>query len=342
VIQINKAPPDLLGYDYSKNDINTAVSKKKLLILLLAYNARCNLKCLFCFTNQGTRSSMELEKQQKTPELLNLKELKWMIDQSVDLGAKSVCLYGEGEPLLNKNLFFKLVSHINHHGLIPIVFTNGTLVDRKTAKKLFNNNVSVVGKLYSLDPEINEYLTGNKNIYEYVNFGSAQVPSHIKHLVDVGYANSNRFALHTVITVKNYLEIPKIWFWEREQGIIPRVDFLYLPNEKLDITEEQRKDLHRKIWSLDKELGYEYPLFFGPHLGHRFCDTRASLFIDANGMARICAATYIFVGDARKESLKEIVIKKLEIESTIGRCYDRNCVYCDCYKYNKEKLPSQS
>ncbi|MCX6821774.1 MAG: radical SAM protein [Candidatus Aenigmarchaeota archaeon] len=330
-----KLPQELRGYEFSKKKIEDAKKDGKLLLLFLAYNENCNLECPFCFTEHGIKSRTDLKKQITEPELLTPDELEGLITQGKKLGVESVCFYGEGEPLLNKNLFFRLVDRCNELGITPILFTNGTLVDKKIAKKLFENNISVVGKLYSLKPEINECLTGNKRIYKYVNYSSVKVPSHIKFLLEAGFTNTDRFALDTVITSKNYYEIPSIWKWERNNGIIPYADFLYLPcrvTKELDVSKEKREKLCRKIWRLDKELGYHYPLQIGPKLGNRHCDGRATLVIEAHGIAKLCPASYIFIGNVRSDSLKSILKKQEKIKIDIGWSCDNTCVYCDAYR----------
>jgi len=330
-----KVLPKLKGYEFSENRIEKARNKENLLLLLLAYNENCNLECPFCFTGHGTKARSELEKQGISAELLTPDELEGLIDQGKKLGIESVCFYGEGEPLLNKDLFFRLVDHCNKENITPVVFTNGTLVDIEIAKKLFDNNVSVVGKLYSLNSKVNEYLTGNKGIYKYITYDSVKVSSHIKFLLEVGFANTDRFALDTVVTSKNYSEIPCIWQWERENGIIPYADFLYLPGRnstKLDVSKEEREELCKKIWELDKKLGYHYPLQIGPKLGNRKCDARATLVIGAHGIARLCAATYVFVGNVRDEPLKSILKRQEKIKANVGWGCDKGCVYCDAYR----------
>jgi len=332
---IYKVPPKLRGYEFSENKIEEAKKNEKLLLLLLAYNENCNLKCPFCFTKQGKKARLELKKLGIDAELLTQDELEVLIDQGKKLGVESVCFYGEGEPLLNKNLFFRLVDRCNKEDITPVVFTNGTLVDREIAKKLFDNNVSVVGKLYSLNPKVNEYLTGNKGIYKYVTYDSVKVPSHIKFLLETGFADTDRFALHTVVTSKNYSEIPDIWQWERGHNIIPYADFLYLPSrvtEELDVSKEEREKLCREIWKLDKSLGYRYPFQTGPNLGNRACDTRTTLVIGAHGITRLCSATYVFIGDVRNEPLKDILKKQEKIKTDKGWSCDKACVYCDAYR----------
>ncbi|MFC2174696.1 radical SAM protein [archaeon] len=330
--------PVLKGYMFSKEDIDLAVREQHLLMLLLAFNTECNLACPFCFTSQGKKSAVELAGKGIGAQLVDLALLKQLIDQGGELGVKSVCIWGEGEPMLDKKTVFELVDYANSKGMTPVVFTNGTFVDEHTAKQLFEKNVSVVGKLYSFDPAVNEELTGGKRRYSYVEFAGRKVPSHIMALLEAGFAGTNRFALHTVVTTKNIGELSTVWRWEREQGIIPFMDFLYMPNPSLDLGVEERVKLQKQIWELDKGLGFDYGLTIGPALGPRKCDTRASLFVGAHGIARVCGATYRFLGDTRTTPLKQIIQRKQEVDAGLCRGTEKGCVFCDCYLYNQEKV----
>lgn len=334
-------PLRLEGYEFDDKLIENYSKEGKFLILLLAYNSDCNLSCPFCFTNSGKKSTNALSQEGEVARPLDYEELLKYIDDALELGVKSVCFYGEGEPLLNEkniSLFFSLVRYINEKELTPIVFTNGTMVDDDVALRLFRSNVSVVGKLYSLDPVTNESLTGNKNIYRYSQLTFKDVPSHIVSLARAGFLSSNRFALHTVVTLKNYPEIPDIWRYERQLGIIPYVDFLYTyEHRELDISDFERQELCRKIHGLDRSLGYYYDHREGPHIGHRVCNTRVVVTIGVNGDVRTCPATYVFLGNVRSESLKQILLRKSSVESNICFvCEDRG--RCGAYRLEERRF----
>jgi len=328
-------PPKLRGYEFTAKEIGEAAARKSPLIVFLAYNESCNLACPFCFTEGGKRSSEELGEAGKSAKLLNLPELRDLIRQSAELGAKSICIYGEGEPLLDKELLFELLAEIRNRGMSPVVFTNGTLIGKETAQRLFSSGASVVGKLYSLGPGKNEDLTGNRRIYDYAEISGETAPAYIQRLLDAGFGNSGRLALQSVVNRLNLEELPRMWEWERKLGIMPYMDFLYAPHE-LDIEEAERAEIRRRIWKLDRRLGFGYPLEPSPKLGHRSCDTRPALFISANGFARLCAATYVFVGDARKEPLKRLMEKKLAKERELERC-EACSLFCKCYEWNKRR-----
>jgi len=216
-------------------------------------------------------------------------------------------------------LFFKLVDYVNKKNLIPVVFTNGVTMTPTIAKKLYNKNVSVVGKLYSFKPKVNEFLTGCHGIYEYKLFKGKRVPSHIPNLMNVGYNKGNRFALFTVVTKYNYEEIENIWKWERSTGIIPYVDFLYTyrHQRRFGISESDRQRLCKSIYDYDKSLGFDYEYHLGSHIGHRICNTRIAAVIGVNGEVRLCPAVDVYIGNVRKNQLADLLIKRANLAEKI-------------------------
>ena len=91
----------------------------------------CNLKCIHCYANAGTKSKEELQ----TEEAIKL------ISSAYQLGIKSIIFSG-GEPFLRSDIL-KLLEHTHGLGLFPIIATNGTLIDRQTAKIIKALGVSV-------------------------------------------------------------------------------------------------------------------------------------------------------------------------------------------------------
>jgi MoaA/NifB/PqqE/SkfB family radical SAM enzyme len=317
-----KKPPKLKGYEYSSQTVNDYIKAGKILILYLAYNSECDLSCPFCFTYGGKRAVQNLNKDIEKEKPLEFDDFTNIINQGVELGVRSVCFYGEGEPLLRKDLdlFFKLVDYANSRNLTSVVFTNGVSITPEVARKLHQKKISVVGKLYSFNPETNEFLTGEHWIYKYVSFMGKQVPSHIPNLTRAGYKDDDRLALFTVVTKCNYKEIEDIWKWERAIGVIPYVDFLYTyrHQRKFGISDNERERLCKSLYEYDKSLNFDHEFHVGPHVGHRVCNTEVAAVIGANGQLRICPAININVGDIRKEPLAKLLERRAIIADRTG------------------------
>ena len=88
-------PPTVPGLDFTQKEIEQARKENKLLSIDLEFSRDCNLNCIYCYASAGK----PLEKE------LTLEEIKDVIDQSIELGAKTFSLIGGGEPLIYNNLF---------------------------------------------------------------------------------------------------------------------------------------------------------------------------------------------------------------------------------------------
>ena len=103
---------------------------------IVVYNctARCNLRCLHCYSYSKAEYS--------SPEL-STEQAKKMLSQLTELNCP-VILFSGGEPLLRKDLF-ELLTESKRLGLRVVISTNGTLIDSEAAKQLVDVGVSYVG-----------------------------------------------------------------------------------------------------------------------------------------------------------------------------------------------------
>jgi len=109
---------------------------------VVVYNctARCNLKCLHCYSSSGPAS--------RSDELTTA-EAKRMLGQAAAMQCP-VVLFSGGEPMLRGDLF-ELLAEAKRLGLRAVLSSNGTLIDAAAAKKLAEAGVSYVG--ISIDGE---------------------------------------------------------------------------------------------------------------------------------------------------------------------------------------------
>jgi len=109
---------------------------------VIAYNCtqRCNLRCVHCYSSSGDECSGD--------ELTTV-EAKQLMSQLAEVNCP-VVLFSGGEPLLRDDLF-ELLAEAKRLGLRTVISSNGTLIDSKTAGKLFDVGVSYVG--ISIDGE---------------------------------------------------------------------------------------------------------------------------------------------------------------------------------------------
>lgn len=102
----------------------------------LEITSRCNLGCVHCYITGETKRD------------LSLTELESIVDQLVEEGCMWLLITG-GEPLLRPD-FQEFYTYVKRRGIIPILFTNGTLITDDIADLLesmppYSVEVSIYG-----------------------------------------------------------------------------------------------------------------------------------------------------------------------------------------------------
>lgn len=97
---------------------------------------RCNLNCIGCRYHS---QAIETTQSPGNQEILDLDPIVFQrfCRDLAKLGTKAIELSGEGEPLVNKNLF-NLIGIAKENNLNVTVFSNGTLLDSKHIESLIN------------------------------------------------------------------------------------------------------------------------------------------------------------------------------------------------------------
>ncbi len=283
------------GLDLDWKEIERAMRDGRLLTLDLELSRRCNLRCLYCYTNGGEPLEAEL----------NLDEIFDVIDQAINLGTKKVSIVGGGEPLIYPD-FFRITDYLNNRNIPAIVFTNGTAISREMAKKLSDHKVSVCVKLNSFNKETQDYLAGGiKGTHERITQG-------IQNLLDAGYpVNGIQLGVETVICRQNIGELPDMWIWARERGIIPYFETLTPQGRarlhSLEVSPREVKGLFEKLSEIDKNyFGYKWEP--KPPIAALTCNRcYYSCLITSNGNVNPCAGVDIAIGNIRNDSLSSIL-----------------------------------
>lgn len=109
--------------DRVKEFLDTGVTRPVSMVMHLSNE--CNLGCWWC-SGKRERSGVGM---------LGVAEAKFILDQAVDFGIKSVTINGGGEPLVNP-MSDEIIRYIRKIGLEVGVVTNGTLIDKKLAETL--------------------------------------------------------------------------------------------------------------------------------------------------------------------------------------------------------------
>ena len=232
----------------------------------------CNLRCRHCYMESDGRRYDEL----------STVEAKKFIDDLAEFKVP-VLLFSGGEPLIRAD-FFELADYAASKGIRPTLSTNGTLIDRSTARRIKDIGVGYVG--ISLDglSDVNDKFRGVEGAYEKAMHG-------IENCVAVG----QRVGLRFTINRHNYEELDRIFDFIEEKGI-NRVCFYHLvysgrgknveditPAESrraMDIIIKRTADFERR--GLDKEI-----LTVDNHCDGIYLYLKALENNDADGAARI-------------------------------------------------------
>jgi Fe-coproporphyrin III synthase len=180
-------------------------SKDKKPVVVWNMTRQCNLKCRHCYAQA---------KAQKTEGELTTAEGRALMDDLSSFGAP-VILFSGGEPLMRPDLP-ELAQYAVDKGLRAVISTNGTLINRETAKTLKEIGLSYVG--ISLDglQQINDSFRGLAGAFD-------QALAGIRHCREAGIKVGLRFTINRL----NADQVSPI-FDLLEKEDIPRVCFYHL------------------------------------------------------------------------------------------------------------------
>jgi len=283
-----------LSVAFSADEIERARRENKLLSMDIELTSLCNISCIYCYAESGQKSADEL----------GLDEVIDIIDQAKELGLRTLTLTG-GEPLLDER-YFTIARYAVERGLAVMLFTNGTLVTRELAERIFELRISPCVKLDSLSPATQDYLAGRKGTLE-------KIRESINNLISVGYTTKHPvLAVNAVVLRENRHEIPEWWHWARKQNITPFLTRLQLMGRASDrtdltVTPEELYELYGELARIDEGFGISWepgiPWVYGKACRkHHF-----GCFITAQGNVQPCSGIPIRAGNIREQSLRDIL-----------------------------------
>lgn len=163
-----------------------------------------------------------------------------------------ISIVGGGEPLLRGTLTTdgaSCIDHANALGCYCHVYTNCTLVDDRVAQWMKARDVSIIGKLNSLDERVQDELAG-------VPGSARRMRKGIDALLEAGFASGPepRLGLETIVCRQNYDEVPQLWRFMRARGIVPEVEIPTLQG--------RAKDNREGLYFQDAEAPGKYRVLF--------------------------------------------------------------------------------
>jgi MoaA/NifB/PqqE/SkfB family radical SAM enzyme len=276
-------------------------------MLYLEVTHRCNARCVTCYTKAG----------KEKPDVLTFDEKKSVIAQAKALGAKTVSLSGSGEPLLYERLF-DLIDYIRHLGMQAVVFTNGTLLDERTAEQLIARGVIAYVKLYSLNPEVFDRMMGRTNAYRwtphtYMHTGQARqvtIPNGLKLLLDAqSLAGAGGLVrIETLITRLNAATLGNVARFCKELDLVLHLETPVFTGRAIEnraeiaLEREGYETLYRELLAI---LGDEY---FSEHRAHP-CPVERNPVVWTNGDVGFCSSRPAGIGNVRDTSLESLFIR---------------------------------
>ncbi len=282
------------NFEFSRKEIDLAVSQNRLLSMEIELSLRCNFQCTYCYVPHDSYFDNEL----------SLEEILDAVGQAKTLGAGKIILLG-GEPSIYPHIR-EIIAFLGNQGLETEMFTNGTGITREFAQELFNNNVRMVLKMNSFDEARQDALAGKKGAFKIIRQA-------FDHLYAAGYPSKDAFlAVSTIICRQNRDELTAIWTWIRDRNIVPYFEIITPQgnaknNAALELTPLELEKVFQEISTIDKErygISWEPqpPLMGNQCMRHQFSCTVTSI-----GNVLPCVGITEPIGSIRESGLKEIL-----------------------------------
>jgi len=298
-VPINESIPILKGLNLNNDELKEAEGKNKMLLIDVETSNKCNLNCRYCFRDiYGTKEALEKE--------LPLNKRLGLLMEAKKLGCQTVKITGAGEPFIDPDVW-PMIDYANSLGMWVMIFTNGSLISKKTAKKLAKKNVSIILKCNSLDEKKEDYMVGKKGYARKRNKA-------IKYLMEEGFNKTKptRLGRDLVITTINQDEIYESLKWCRRNNVFPLFRPLMPIGAAAKLTDwmmskEETKLMYEKARQIDKkEFGLSYDLTL-PYMGGVWCrQLHYAIYVNILGEVYACTGSKKKLGDIKKQTLNEV------------------------------------
>jgi MoaA/NifB/PqqE/SkfB family radical SAM enzyme len=289
-VPINEKVPVLKGLNLTNERLKKAEQDNKMLLIDLETSNKCNLNCQYCFRDvYGTKEALEKE--------LPLTKRLELIKQAKELG---------GEPFADQDLW-PMIEYANSLGMWVMIFTNGSLITKEIAERLYKMNVSLIVKCNSLDEEKEDFMVGRKGYAKRRNEA-------LQILMDIGFNKTSptRLGRDLVVTTINKQEVYDSLRWCRKNNLFP----LFRPLMPIGaarnlkdwmMSKEETKEMYEKAREIDsKEFGLNYCLTL-PYMGGVWCrQLHYAIYVNILGEAYACTGSKKLLGNFKTQSLKDI------------------------------------
>jgi MoaA/NifB/PqqE/SkfB family radical SAM enzyme len=298
-VPINESVPVIRGLNLSNIRLQDAEQSNKMLLIDIETSNLCNLNCQYCFRDiYGTKEALKRE--------MPLGKRLDLIRQAKKLGCETIKITGAGEPFADKDVW-PMIEYANNLGMWVLIFTNGSLIDEPTARRLYSMDVSLIVKCNSFDEEKEDRMVGRKGYARRRN-------QSLRYLINTGFNSSmpTRLGRDLVITKINESEIYDALRWCRKNNVFP----LFRPlmpigaARKLKdwmLSKEETKSMYEKARKIDeKEFKINYNLTL-PYMGGVWCrQLHYALYVNILGEAYACTGSKKLLGNFNQQKLLDI------------------------------------
>lgn len=291
---MKNCPDRIYGSEFTPREIADAVADGRLLSMEIEFNQNCNFSCIYCYASQTQAVRDEMTRE----EFLDV------IGQARELGARKIIILG-GEPMLYPHIM-EMIRHIRSLGMEVELFTNGANITPDLARELYANRVRTVLKMNTLDESLQDTLCGRKGAH-------TQIQEAFANLKGAGYPSPDcPLGISSIVCQQNVEELPRIWQWLRDQGILPYFEMMTPQggargHNMLELDSRRLEEFFRCIAEIDRSrYGITWepqpPLVGGECLRHQY-----SCAVSSQGFVQSCVGITIPIGDLRRQRLKEIL-----------------------------------
>jgi MoaA/NifB/PqqE/SkfB family radical SAM enzyme len=334
-------------------------------VIEIELSDKCDLYCVGCFTDRGSQSKRDVQNAGiSDPQLLTMDEIDRILRQAKQAGFQSVLSSGHGEPTFDRQRFWDFIEIINKYEMIPVIASHCYWVSEEDAARLFEENVSMVSKVWSLSKEKSQQLIHDPQDRPFAVHDGAEIPVGIKNVIMVYTDEKNitrkgyKLLLNTVVHGKTKDELIEILEWDRRNRIIPYFEFIFSsgrarhdPSIWLDgeagetlykepYTEiKERERIVEQVVAKDRELGffYDQPAVPTGKVGQDSFDNTDTLIINPYGYAVSCPAIANFMRGEDREILdaRYSFDKIIPLYDKCGSCTSGN-YSCDADLFDRE------
>lgn len=300
--------PLIRGWDFKPGDYLSSWKHGKLLTAQVENTNYCNCDCEYCF-----RGGNPSDKEVRFGNEISKSQLFKAIDEMSYLGVKAINIIGAGEPLMDKGLE-RLLAHIGGLGITPVIATNGSLITPDLVRTFQKYQASVILKLNSLNPGLQNKLVRRNWFSEKRDYG-------LKLLLEAGFnqpseSYKTRMGINSIVFQENKGEILDLLRFCRNNNLMPVMSTFIPAGRTKDRTNQEVSmkefiEISKNAQKMDaEEYGIKYERLL-PYLGGVPCTqcSKSSIYLTISGDIVDCPGQLHSYGNIRTTSISEAFAK---------------------------------